>query len=155
MPHETLVFNLGHVLNYPIQLAVNGWQAKRPLRWSSFGDDGLVAEGQFLEAPGLPLFTLEDDEGNRLSDRIPEKIADLTHLMQAIDFELAQACTVKVSELEVGIRRWPTRIFPTWLTDKTRWLNIQKNQNDSRAASSQAFFWAKKDATGEILKGKQ
>lgn len=94
MPHQTLFFNLNQILNYPIRLAVNGWQSESPMRWSSFGVNGLVAEGQFLEAPGLPLFTLEDDEGNRLSDRIPEEIADLARLMPAIDFELAQACSV-------------------------------------------------------------
>ena len=103
MPSQTLVFNLSHILNYPIQLAVNGWQSERPLRWSSFNTEGLVAEGQFLEAPGLPLFTLEDDEGNRLSDRIPEDIAGLARLMPAIDFELAQACTVSEAARQLAM----------------------------------------------------
>ena len=94
MPHQTLAFNLSQVLNYPIRLAVNSWQSERPLHWSSFGIDGLVAEGQFLEAPGLPLFALEDDEGNRLSDKVPEDVSNLTRFMPAIDFELAQTCTV-------------------------------------------------------------
>ena len=117
MLQQTLVFNLSHVLNYPLRLIVNGWQSESPLRWSSFGADGLVAEGQFLEAPGLPLFTLEDDEGNRLSDRIPGGIAGIARLMPAIDFELAQACTVSEAARQLAI---DTPLLFILLVDYTR-----------------------------------
>lgn len=103
MTCQTAIFDLRPVLHYPIKLSVNQWDSERPLRWSSFNEDGIVAEGQFLEAPGLPLFTLEDDEGNRLSDSIPPELSRIAQLMPAMDFELAQACAVSVAARELAL----------------------------------------------------
>lgn len=92
---QPIVFDLSDMLRYPIRLAVYGWESDHPLHWSSFGSDGeVVAEGQFLEPPGLPLFSLQDDNGNRLSDGIPTDVTALAKLMPSMAFELAQACAV-------------------------------------------------------------
>lgn len=91
---DRICFDLSPVLGYPIHLEVYGWQSDRPLHWLSFSNDAVVAEGRFLEAPGLPLFTLEDDEGKRLTDTVPTDISEVARLMPAMDFELAQACAV-------------------------------------------------------------
>ena len=92
-PRQLVVFDLGAMLRYPIQVAIEPWHAERPFHWFSYSPDGCaIAEGQFLEAPGLPLFTLADEQGNRLSDAIPDDVFAVTRLMPAIDFELAQAC---------------------------------------------------------------
>ncbi|SHK65071.1 PcfJ-like protein [Marinobacter antarcticus] len=97
-----VVFDLSAILNYPIQLVVQSWQSAKPLRWFSRNGDGIVAEGRFLEAPGLPLFTLEDDTGRRVSDGIPEDILAVTRLMPAMDFELAQACAASEAARELA-----------------------------------------------------
>lgn len=103
MTCQTTIFDLSPVLHYPIKLSVNRWDSERPLHWSSFNDEGIVAEGQFLEAPGLPLFTLEDDEGNRLSDNISTELSHIAQLMPAMDFELAQACAVSGAARELAL----------------------------------------------------
>ncbi|WP_417514720.1 PcfJ domain-containing protein [Marinobacter sp.] len=97
-----VVFDLSTILNYPIQLVVQSWHSAKPLRWFSRNDDGIVAEGRFLEAPGLPLFTLEDGTGRRVSDGIPENILAVTRLMPAMDFELAQACSASEAARELA-----------------------------------------------------
>lgn len=91
---NTVEFDLSAVLNYPITVRINGWHSDQPLHWASFNDNALVAEGFFLEAPGLPLFTLGDDNGHRLCDAIPPDISAICRLMPALDFQLAQACGV-------------------------------------------------------------
>jgi hypothetical protein len=103
MTFQTAIFDLSPVLHYPIKLSVNRWDSERPLHWSSFNEEGVVAEGQFLEAPGLPLFTLENDEGNRLSDSIPPELSHIAQLMPAMDFELAQACAVSGAARELAL----------------------------------------------------
>jgi PcfJ-like protein len=100
---QTAIFDLSPVLHYPIKLSVNRWDSERPLHWSSFNEEGIVAEGQFLAAPGLPLFTLEDDEGNRLSDSMPPELSRIAQLMPAMDFELAQACAVSDAARELAL----------------------------------------------------
>ncbi|MDO6442231.1 PcfJ domain-containing protein [Marinobacter sp. 2_MG-2023] len=97
-----VVFDLSAILNYPIQLVVQSWHSAEPLRWFSRNDDGIVAEGRFLKAPGLPLFTLEDQMGRRVSDGIPEDILAVTRLMPAMDFELAQACAASEAARELA-----------------------------------------------------
>ncbi|WP_100640788.1 PcfJ domain-containing protein [Marinobacter salexigens] len=97
-----VVFDLSTILNYPIHLVVQSWHSVSPLHWFSRNNDGIVAEGRFLEAPGLPLFTLEDDSGKRLSDGIPENILKVTRLMPALDFELAQACAASQAACELA-----------------------------------------------------
>lgn len=94
MSINTVEFDLSQVLNYPITVRINGWHSDQPLHWASFNDDDMVAEGRFLEAPGLPLFTLSDDKGQRLCDAIPEDIHAICSLMPAMDFQVAQACAV-------------------------------------------------------------
>lgn len=101
-PKTQVVFDLSAILNYPIQLVVHCWHSAKPLRWFSRNDDGILAEGRFLEAPGLPLFTLKDDRGARVSDGIPEGILVVARLMPAIDFELAQACAVSEAAWELA-----------------------------------------------------
>ena len=101
-PENHVVFDLSAILNYPIQLVVNNWHSDRPLRWLSKNDDGIVAEGSFLEAPGLPLFTLEDCKGTRLSDDIPEGILAIARLMPAMDFEIAQACAAPEAAVQLA-----------------------------------------------------
>lgn len=94
MSINTVEFDLSQVLNYPITVRINGWHSDQPLHWASFNDDDMVAEGLFLEAPGLPLFTLSDDKGQRLCDAIPEDTNAICSLMPAMDFQVAQACAV-------------------------------------------------------------
>ncbi|MCK0165870.1 PcfJ domain-containing protein [Marinobacter sp. S6332] len=101
-PENQVVFDLSRFLNYPIQLVVQTWHSQRPLSWLSRNDDGIVAEGSFLEAPGLPLFTLEDDLGRRVSDDVPEGILAVARLMPAMDFELAQACGASPAAWELA-----------------------------------------------------
>lgn len=92
LPENHVVFDLSTFLNYPIQLVVQSWHSQNPLSWFSQNNEGIVAEGRFLEAPGLPLFTLEDDTGRRVSDDVPEGVLAVARLMPAMDFELTQAC---------------------------------------------------------------
>lgn len=104
IPHQDcVVFDLSSILHYPIKLAVEGWRSARPLHWFSFSDEGILAEGRFLVAPGLPLFTLEDDQGQRISDHMPENIASLAGQMPALSFELAQACAVSQAARELAV----------------------------------------------------
>lgn len=98
----TVVFDLSSILNYAIQLTVQTWDSSRPLHWFSKTDDSVLAEGRFLEAPGLPLFTLEDDSGRRVSDGIPDSVLEVTRLMPAMDFELAQACAASNAACELA-----------------------------------------------------
>ena len=102
MSSKTVAFDLSQVLNYPITVRINGWHSEQPLHWASFNDDGLVAEGLFLEAPGLPLFTLSDDNGLRLCDSIPDDVNAICRLMPAMDFQLAQACAVSQPARELA-----------------------------------------------------
>jgi len=102
MSTNTVEFDLSQVLNYPITVRINGWHSDQPLQWTSFNDDGLVAEGVFLEAPGLPLFTLGDDKGQRLCDAIPAEINAICGLMPAMDFQLAQACAVSAAARQLA-----------------------------------------------------
>lgn len=102
MNTHTVEFDLSQVLNYPITLRINGWHSDQPLHWASFNDDSLVAEGLFLEAPGLPLFRLGDDNGLRLCDAIPDEINAVCRLMPAMDFQLAQACAVSQAAREMA-----------------------------------------------------
>lgn len=99
-PH--IVFDLSSILNYPIQLVIQTWHSTQPLFWFSRNEDGIVAEGLFLEAPGLPLFTLEDDQGRRVSDDVPDGILAVARLMPAMDFELAQACATSHAARELA-----------------------------------------------------
>lgn len=101
-PENQIIFDLSTFLNYPIQLVVQSWSSQRPLSWFSQNNEGIVAEGRFLEAPGLPLFTLEDDMGRRVSDDVPESILAVTRLMPAMDFELAQACATSRAAWELA-----------------------------------------------------
>ena len=102
MTTNTVEFDLSRVLNYPITVRINGWHSDQPLHWASFNDGGLVAEGHFLEAPGLPLFTLADDNDQRLCDVIPEDINTICSLMPAMDFQLAQACAVSAAARQLA-----------------------------------------------------
>lgn len=87
-------FNLTAILGYPIHLVVHGWQSEQPLHWFSHNSTDVVAQGRFLEAPGLPVFTLDDEEGNGLLEQIPVDVAGVARLMPAMDFELCQACAI-------------------------------------------------------------
>lgn len=102
MSINTVEFDLSQVLNYPITVRINGWHSDQPLHWASFNDDNMVAEGLFLEAPGLPLFTLGDDKGQRLCDAIPDDINAICSLMPAMDFQVAQACAVSTAARQLA-----------------------------------------------------
>jgi len=102
MSTNTVEFDLSQVLNYPITVRINGWHSDQPLHWASFNDDDMVAEGLFLEAPGLPLFTLSDDKGQRLCDAIPDDINAICSLMPAMDFQVAQACAVSTAARQLA-----------------------------------------------------
>jgi len=102
MSIDTVEFDLSQVLNYPITVRINGWHSDQPLHWASFNDDDMVAEGLFLEAPGLPLFTLGDDKGQRLCDAIPDDINAVCSLMPAMDFQVAQACAVSTAARQLA-----------------------------------------------------
>lgn len=102
-PESQIVFDLSAILNYPIQLVVQTWHSQKPLSWFSQNSEGIVAEGRFLEAPGLPLFTLEDDAGIRISDEVPEEILAVARSMPAMGFELAQACAASQAARELAV----------------------------------------------------
>ena len=102
MTSTTTVYDLSQILNYPIRVEVNRWDSEHPLRWASYNDEGQIASGQFLEPPGLPLFTLEDDEGRRLCDALPKAVSAITALMPAMDFVLAQACAASAAARELA-----------------------------------------------------
>jgi len=99
---QEILFDLSPFLSYDIQLIVHTWCSPRPLNWCSKVDGTILAEGQFLEAPGLPLFTLESESGRRVSDGIPEPVLNVARLMPAIDFELAQACAASNAAIELA-----------------------------------------------------
>lgn len=102
MTCTTAVYDLSQILHYPIRVEVNSWNSRHPLHWVSYNDEGRIAEGQFLEPPGLPLFTLEDDAGRRLCDALPEPVSAVAALMPAMDFELAQACATSEAARELA-----------------------------------------------------
>ncbi|MCS5575123.1 MAG: PcfJ domain-containing protein, partial [Pseudomonadales bacterium] len=102
MTCTTAIFDLSQILHYQIRVEVNSWDSKHPLHWLSYNDEGPIAEGQFLEPPGLPLFTLEDDAGRRLCDALPEQVSKIAALMPAMDFELAQACATSEAARELA-----------------------------------------------------
>ncbi|AMQ90517.1 hypothetical protein ASQ50_18530 [Marinobacter sp. LQ44] len=102
MTCTTAVYDLSQILHYPIRVEVNTWDSRHPLRWVSYNDEGQIASGQFLEPPGLPLFTLEDDAGRRLCDALPESVSAVAALMPAMDFELAQACATSEAARELA-----------------------------------------------------
>lgn len=97
-----VVFDLSVILNYDIQISVEDWHSETPLKWCSKTDESILAEGRFLEAPGLPLFTLEDETGKRISDGIPLPVLEITRLMPAMAFELAQACASSQAASELA-----------------------------------------------------
>lgn len=103
LDQDRVVFDLSDILHYPIKLAVESWHSGRPLHWFSYSDEGIQAEGRFLQAPGLPLFLLEDDQGKRLADGVPENITALAGQMPALSFELAQACAVFEPAQELAV----------------------------------------------------
>ena len=102
MTCTTAIFDLSQILHYQIRVEVNSWDSKYPLHWVSYNDEGPIAEGLFLEPPGLPLFTLEDDAGRRLCDALPESVSNIAALMPAMDFELAQACATSEAARELA-----------------------------------------------------
>lgn len=97
-----VVFDLSVILNYDIQISVEDWHSETPLKWCSKTDESILAEGRFLEAPGLPLFALEDETGKRISDGIPLPVLEITRLMPAMAFELAQACASSQAARELA-----------------------------------------------------
>ncbi|NWO06076.1 MAG: hypothetical protein HLX50_10370 [Alteromonadaceae bacterium] len=99
---KAILFDLSPFLNYNVKLIVQTWDSRRPLHWCSKIDSTVLAEGQFLEAPGLPLFTLESDSGKRVSDSVPEPVLNVARLMPAMDFELAQACAASIAACELA-----------------------------------------------------
>jgi|TARA_Y100001956_G_C4092605_1_gene173675 hypothetical protein len=80
MSSNTAVYDLSPILSCPIRVEVNSWDSRHPLHWVSYNDEGRIAEGQFLEPPGLPLFTQEDDTGRRLCDALPESVSTVAAL---------------------------------------------------------------------------
>lgn len=102
MISTTTVYDLSQILNYRIRVEVNRWDSEQPLHWASYNDEGQIASGQFLEPPGLPLFTLEDDKGRRLCDALPKAVSAVTSLMPAMDFVLAQACAASAAARELA-----------------------------------------------------
>lgn len=97
-----LFFDLSSILGYEIHLVVYGWQAKQPLNWLSHNRTAVIAQGSFLQAPGLPVFTLKDKEGSGLAEQIPLEVARVARFMPAIDFELCQACAVSDAALQLA-----------------------------------------------------
>lgn len=97
-----LFFDLSSILGYEIHLVVYGWQARQPLNWLSHNRTVVIAWGSFLQAPGLPVFTLKDKEGSGLAEQIPLEVSRVARLMPAIDFELCQACAVSETALQLA-----------------------------------------------------
>lgn len=83
---------MSQVLRYPIELHVEGWRSREPLSWESFRDGELLAKGNFLNAPGLPLLHLQDSNSHCLADEIPTSVLKLCGVAPWLEFELAQAC---------------------------------------------------------------
>src|SRR5690606_22764269 len=84
MTCTTAVYDLSQILHYPIRVEVTSWDSRHPRHSVSYNDEGRIAEGQFLEPRGLPLFTLEDDAGQRLCDALPEPVSTVAALMPAM-----------------------------------------------------------------------
>src|SRR5690606_38150483 len=76
----------------------------------SYNDEGRIAEGQFLEPRGLPLFTLEDDAGQRLCDALPEPVSTVATLMPAMVAKRTFSSTECGPFLEPHVRFTPTLI---------------------------------------------
>lgn len=84
MTCTTAMYDLSQILHYPIRVEVTSWDSRHPRHSVSYNDEGQIASGQFLEPPGLPLFTLEDDAGQRLCDALPEPVSTAAALMPAM-----------------------------------------------------------------------
>lgn len=100
--NESFHFDLSPALNYPIELHVNGWQSSAPLHWRSLRDGYVVAEGEFLQAPGLPLLFLTDTRSQCLADHIPNTVLAISEIAPWLQFELAQACAYSTHAQELA-----------------------------------------------------
>lgn len=96
-------FDLTHLLQYPIKIQVESWHSARPLHWMSISEGTIVAEGAFLEPPGLPLLSLQDEAGGSLLDGIPEPVLQVCEIAGSLDYELAQACACSRAAYELAV----------------------------------------------------
>lgn len=99
---ESFFFDMSQVLRYPIKLHVEGWRAPEPLSWMSFQDGEILAKGNFLKAPGLPLLYLQDSNSHCLADEIPTSVLKLCEVAPWMEFELAQACAYSNCASEIA-----------------------------------------------------
>jgi len=96
-------FDLSEILQYPIEIHVEGWNSARPLYWRSTSEGETVAEGDFLESPGLPLLNLRDDHGCYLLKSIPDPVLKICSFATALEFEVAQACAISRAAYELAL----------------------------------------------------
>lgn len=61
-----------------------------------------LAEGRFLETPGLPLLFLTDLSGRCLSDDIPKEVLATCEVAAWMQFEMAQACALSRNARELA-----------------------------------------------------
>lgn len=96
-------FDLSEILQYPIEIHVEGWSSARPLHWRSTSEGETVAEGDFLESPGLPLLNLRDEQGCYLLDTIPDPVLKICSFATALEFEVAKACAISSAAYELAV----------------------------------------------------
>jgi len=101
--HNVFRFDLSEILRYPIEIIVEGWSSARPLHWVSTSEGETVAEGNFLESPGLPLLDLRDDDSCYLRNNIPEPVLNICANATSLEFEVAQACAISGAAYELAM----------------------------------------------------
>nr|WP_299242938.1 PcfJ domain-containing protein [uncultured Halomonas sp.] len=87
--------DLTSYLHYPIQVQIQGWHGPRPFAWRSSSRGEPLAEGGFLEAPGmlLPEAFYRD---------LPPAAASLGRIAPLWYYELLQACARIPAALELA-----------------------------------------------------
>lgn len=75
-------------------LCVKPWNHTEGLRWSTTVHGQLVAESEFLESPGIPIFDVLDDSGNALTANMPVYVVEQARRFPEIAFQIVQACAL-------------------------------------------------------------
>ena len=92
---DWLTLDLAPYLHYPLQLQIQGWHGPSPFAWRSFSDKGVLAEGGFLQTPGLPL-------PNTLVRDVPPQVLWLGRIAPQWNFALLQSCARLPAALELA-----------------------------------------------------
>src|SRR5699024_12048036 len=80
--------DLGGFLGYSLKINVNAPTHERPLFWTSWQNNKLLAESEFLESLGFSLFGLFPIE---FRQSIPAEVQNIAQSLPLYEFELMQA----------------------------------------------------------------